>query len=149
MSSPGYRRQVLLFLGAIILPCIVLVAISVRMMAQQRELAEKRMADARSQVIHNIHQELFIRLERIALQESNSLAVGQASSPLRRYENPEVVLVGLVERDHLALPWEAPRIRDDVRSLLAEPGLATNIRLGQSREFIDKSRSMLGHPGNA
>jgi len=139
VSSPGYRRQVLLFLGAIILPCIVLVAMSVRMMAQQRELTEKRTADARSQVVRNIHQELFTRLERIALEESNSLAVGQVPSPLRRYENPEVVLVGLIERDRLILPWEASRIRDDVRSLLAEPVLVSTIRQGERSEFIDKN----------
>ncbi len=41
MSSPGYRRQVLLFLAAIILPCTLLVVLSVRMIGQQRELAEK------------------------------------------------------------------------------------------------------------
>ncbi len=138
MSSPGYRRQVLLFLGAIILPCIVLVAMSVRMMAQQRELAEKRLADARSQVVRNIHQELFTRLERIALQEANSLATRQAPH-LRHYENPEVVLVGLVERDHLILPWEAIRNEANARFPVPEPDQVTTVQQGERREFIDKN----------
>ena len=139
MSSPGYRRQVLLFLGAIILPCIVLVAMSVRMMAQQRELAEKRLADARSQVVRNIHQELFTRLERIALQEASSLATREAPSHLRHYENPEVVLVGLIERDHLLLPWEAIRNEANARFPVTEPDRVTTVQQGERREFIDKN----------
>ena len=132
MSSPGYRRQVLLFLGAIILPCIVLVAMGVRMMAQQRELAEKRLADERSQVVRNIHQELVTRLERIALQEASSLAAGPGPSSPRHYENPEVVLVGRIEGDRLLLPWEAVRKGDETRFVLAEAALATTIRQGES-----------------
>jgi signal transduction histidine kinase len=138
VSSPGYRRQVLLFLGAIILPCIVLVAMSVRMMAQQRELAEKRLADERSQVVRNIHQELVTRLERIALQEASSLAAGRGPPSPRHYENPEVVLVGRIEGDRLLLPWEAVRKGDETRFVLAEAALATTIRQGESREFVDK-----------
>ena len=139
MSSPGYRRQVLLFLGAIILPCVVLVAMSVRMMAQQRELAEKCLADARSQVVRNIHQELFTRLERIALQEASSLATKEAPSSLRDYENPEVVLVGSIERDHLVLPWEAIRNEAKARFPSSEQALATTVQQGERREFIDKN----------
>ena len=50
MSSPGYRRQALLFLIAIILPCSGLIALGVRLIGQQEELAEKRLADERAAV---------------------------------------------------------------------------------------------------
>ena len=133
MSSPGYRRQVLLFLGAIILPCIVLVAMSVRMMAQQRELAEKRLADARSQVVRNIHQELFTRLEKIALQETTSLATRQGSSSLRHYDNPEVVLVSRIEKDRLIPPWETIQNEAQASFRLSEP---SGIDAGENRSNV-------------
>lgn len=47
MAQHGHRRQVLLFLVAIILPCAVLVALGLRMVGQERELREKRLADER------------------------------------------------------------------------------------------------------
>jgi hypothetical protein len=41
------RRKGLLFLVAIGLPSLLLVVLSLRMLAQERELVEKRVADAR------------------------------------------------------------------------------------------------------
>jgi len=38
MSARGHRRQVLLFLVAIVVPSTVLVALSLRMIGQEREL---------------------------------------------------------------------------------------------------------------
>jgi hypothetical protein len=42
MKRQSHRRQVVLFLAAIILPCVVLAAVGIRMVGQQRELAEAR-----------------------------------------------------------------------------------------------------------
>ena len=45
MSQRGHRRQILLFLVAVIVPSVVLVALSLRMIGQERELTEKRLLD--------------------------------------------------------------------------------------------------------
>ena len=47
MASHAHRRQVLLFLFAILLPCFVLVVLGVRLIGQERELREGRLADER------------------------------------------------------------------------------------------------------
>ena len=56
MASYTHRRQVPLFLLAIILPCAVLVALGLRMIGQERELAEKRLEDERGRLSGQIRQ---------------------------------------------------------------------------------------------
>ncbi len=58
MATYTHWRQVPLFLLAIILPCAVLVALGLRMIGQERELAEKRLSDERSRVTGHLRQEL-------------------------------------------------------------------------------------------
>ena len=65
----GHRKQVLLFLIAVVLPSAVLVMLAWRMIDQQRELDEKRQAEERTSVANSIRQKLLARLERIKLQE--------------------------------------------------------------------------------
>jgi hypothetical protein len=67
MAAEGHRRQVLLFLVAIILPCVVLVVLGSRMLAQERELGEKRLADGHRALTTQLRQELSAQLDRIAL----------------------------------------------------------------------------------
>ena len=47
MPPRSHRRQVLLFLAAILVPCLVLVALAARMIRQERELAQKRLVEDR------------------------------------------------------------------------------------------------------
>lgn len=72
LDSPARRgipsRQVVLFLVALGLPCVLLVGLSLRMLAQERELAEKRLADDRRRVAAAVRQELLSRLERLRLE---------------------------------------------------------------------------------
>jgi hypothetical protein len=44
MPALGHRQQVVLFLGAVLVPSGVLVTLGVRSISQERELAEKRQA---------------------------------------------------------------------------------------------------------
>ncbi|MEE8191134.1 MAG: hypothetical protein V3T74_00205, partial [Gemmatimonadales bacterium] len=107
MALHRHRRHVLLFLAAIILPCAVLVALGVRIIGQERELREKRLADERRRVTNEIRQTLSSQLERIALQEATALVADPDRASSSRFGHPAVALVARVSDEHLTLPWES------------------------------------------
>jgi hypothetical protein len=65
-----HRRQILLFLIAILLPAAILIGLAARMMYQERELAAKRLTDQRHAAADQVRRELSARLEAIKLQET-------------------------------------------------------------------------------
>jgi len=138
MRPSGYRRLVLLFLVAIILPCLVLVAMSLRMISQERELAEKRLAEEQRRLAIQIRQELLARLEGIKLQEVSALATQTDGARLARYKNPVVVFVGWVEKNRLVLPWEVNRNAEKFRRLLHEAPFARKIQQGEHEELAER-----------
>ena len=70
--SWNYRKQILLFLLVFVLPCVVLVILSLRMIGQERELAEKRASDERGRMTDEMSRQLFNRLESIKDQEKSA-----------------------------------------------------------------------------
>ncbi|UCG85364.1 MAG: hypothetical protein JSW71_15710 [Gemmatimonadota bacterium] len=106
MAANGHRRQVLLFLVAIILPCVVLVVLGLRMVAQERELQDNRSAEERRSLTNQLRRELSARLDRMALQEATALIADPARSDRREYQSPMVVLVTSVSDGRMVLPWE-------------------------------------------
>jgi signal transduction histidine kinase/tetratricopeptide (TPR) repeat protein len=138
MSSRFHRRQVLLFLVAVFVPSLVLVALSLRMISQERELAEKRARDEQQRRIGEVRQELLTRLERIKLQEARTLAERPDAAALNSYAAPEVVFVGWVENDRLVLPWERNRAAENAQRLLDESPFAQIVQLGEDEELATK-----------
>ncbi len=65
MASLPHRRQVFLFLVAVLFPSTVLAALGLRMIGQERELAEQRVADDRRRAVTDIRGVLLDELERI------------------------------------------------------------------------------------
>jgi len=51
MRPHSHRRQVVLFLAAVTLPCLVLLAAGIRMVGQERELAEARLFQERNRPV--------------------------------------------------------------------------------------------------
>ena len=68
MASRPHRRQVFLFLVAVLLPSVVLVALGLRMISQEQELAEQRVADDRRRAVTDIRDVLLAELDRIRLE---------------------------------------------------------------------------------
>jgi len=136
MASYTHRRQVPLFLLAIILPCVVLVVLGLRMIGQERELAEKRLSDERGRVAGQIRQELSSRLERIALQEAAALVTQPDRALLSKYENPAVVLVARVNQGAIVLPWEANSRPQQSRRLMGEADFARRVSQGEHEELV-------------
>ena len=118
MFSNGHRRQILFFLAAVLLPCSVLVALSLRMITQERELAEKRLADEKPRIAGDVRQQLLARLERIKFEEVSALAVGGERARAAEHENPSVALVARLGEGRLVLPWELVASGESARCLL-------------------------------
>jgi signal transduction histidine kinase len=153
-------RQLLLSLLAILLPCVVLIGLSVRVFRQERELAERRRLEEERRRVNEVRQELLARLERIKLEEVNALVARRAGAAQHAYENPAVALVAWVRNTRLRLPWEDSAGGAAFRRLLAEgefgAALASGERaelgggalaeaLAQYRQALEHAR----HPGQA
>jgi signal transduction histidine kinase len=133
MAAHAHRRQILLFLLAIILPCVVLVVLGLRMLAQDRELAEKRLADERRDITAQLRQELSARLERLALETTAAAQTDQPAS--RRDYVPPVVLVAATSDGRLALPWERDPRPARFRRLLDEGEFGRLVARGERAEI--------------
>ena len=113
---------------------MVLVALSLRMFQQERELAEKRLVEEQRRLTNEIRQQLLGQLERIKLQEVSRLATATRQDADLKPENPAVVFVGRVEHDRLVLPWEM-RLAETAK-LLREPAFAQKIHDGEAAELV-------------
>jgi hypothetical protein len=125
------RRQVLLFLIAILVPCGVLVALGLQMMDQERQLESKRIADEKQRLVEQVRQELLSKLEQIKLQQ-----VTHTGSAYNIQPEPGVVFVGHASGGQLELPWEnSPEARRFAR-LTAEAPFAAQLHEGESQELV-------------
>ncbi len=131
-ESLHYRKQILLFLLVFVLPSIVLVVLSLRMIGQERELAEKRASDERRRITSEMSEYLFTRLETIKNQEKS------AESFSTEYKNPEVVLFGQVENNQLKLPWEISPAGSSELHSLKQNTYIQRIQRAENEELVKK-----------
>ena len=106
MGGRGHRAQLILFLAAVFLPCALLIALSVRIVRQDRELRGKRQADERGRIAAQAEKAL-----RAALDPVRRGEIRTELEPGQRYLYPETVFVAWIAGDRLALPWEAEHDR--------------------------------------
>jgi signal transduction histidine kinase/tetratricopeptide (TPR) repeat protein len=130
MSSRNHRKQVLLFFLAVLLPSMVLTFFTWRMIRQEKELADKRLADEHRRAARELGQLLFARLEKIKSQESAAFGVG------RHYRNPEVVLIGRIDGGQLLLPWEIGRQNEEFSLHSETVSFDRDIRRAEHEEFV-------------
>lgn len=138
MASQAHRRQVLLFVVAVLLPCSVLVALGVRIVAQERELSENRLAEAQQNVVHQAHSDLLARLERIKLQVVAPFPVDDPPSQNAVREGVRVVFVARLHDNYLVPPWDDRDRSELTRRRLEEAEYAAAIGEGERRELITK-----------
>jgi signal transduction histidine kinase len=117
-------RQSLFFLVAILLPCAVLVILTLRMLVQERELADRRMADERQRIVGDARQRLLGTVERLR-RASNT--PGESSK--------DVVLVARVQDGRVVLPWEDADDAAAAAAWLQQPAFRREIRRGEQYEF--------------
>jgi len=136
MAVHAHRRQILLFVAAILLPCAVLIALGLRMIAQERELAQSRLADERVLVAGLIRQELSARLNGIVQQQGAEISARPERLQESEYDHPAVELVARVADGQLVLPWETDDRPTLSRTLLQQGEFAGRIRRAEHEEFV-------------
>jgi signal transduction histidine kinase len=131
MLAGRHKRQVLLFLIAVLAPAAVLIGLATRIMNQDRELAAKRALDQRRAAVDQLRRELSARLEAIKLQEINRLIRGSQAGHPEESENPAVVFTATLEGDQLMLPREGRAPEESAE-------FAKNRKEGETQEFVKK-----------
>jgi signal transduction histidine kinase/tetratricopeptide (TPR) repeat protein len=142
MKVEGHRKQVVFFLTAVLLPVIVLVALTLRIVSQERELALKRIADDHRRVAAEIGQELASRLERLVRQEASALMEQPQKLARRDYVNPEVVLIAKIDEGRLILPWEVGPKAAGSMPLENGSEFSQTLRQAEYAEFSSKNYSL-------
>ena len=139
IRSHSHRKQIFLFFVAVLLPSIVLVAFTLRMVSQDRELAQKRALDERSRMAAEIGQRLLVRLEKIKLQEASAETNRTRSNRHADYVNPEVVFIAQVIEGKLSMPWERDLEINEALKLLSSPNFMQNIQRAENEEYVKKN----------
>jgi signal transduction histidine kinase len=134
-ASRRYRQLLprALFLAAIIAPCIVLVTLSLRLIAQDRELAGKRAQDNRRLAVVEIAQRLTRRLDQLRLQ---ALAAG----PAFNHGGHAIALVAPVRSDRLMLPWDDTAAQLRYRTEISSPQFASAMADAERVEYLIGNR---------
>ena len=125
------KRQISLFLAAILIPSAVLITFAFRLARQDGELADKHMADQRRDALDQLRRELALRLETIKLQEINRLSGDPASLEAPSVDFPVLFVAPLVQ-NRLILPWERAS-----QSVMSPPAFTVRMQDGETREFVE------------
>lgn len=143
--SPGtHHKQLLLFLAAVLLPCLVLVALTLRLASQQRELAQKREAEDRQSAVREIHEQLLSKLEVIESRGLNELAGQQATRWPVMPGLPPIVLIAPVEGSQLLLPWDADASLAVFRQATGKSEFERKVQEGIRAEFTEGKSAQAG-----
>jgi len=136
MARRGHRRQILLFLIAVLFPCLVLIGLGLRITEQERELAGKRAADERRRRVEETRELLSAKLQRIAILEVDAWLRRESGETKAPRSSAEVALVGRVRQDRLELPWERALSQATSRWVVA-PRIELTIREGERSELVE------------
>ena len=108
------------------------------MISQERELADKRLADDRRRLVSDIRHELLSRLERIKLEALSARANAAASQSRLDGQSRDIVLVTPIENGRLVLPWDRSTGADAFTAALDETPFADAIHEGERDELVGK-----------
>lgn len=139
MKNRTHKRQILLFLIAVAFPCFILIFSTFRLISQEKELSQKRLAEERQRTARDIGRRLFIHLETLKLQVIQALPEIPSSSTDLYSGNPEVVLLGLYKENSLIFPWELDQREAEGKKLLNDNDFIKLISKAEREEFVDKN----------
>jgi len=135
MSLKPRRRQIVLFLVAVILPSTVLVALGVQLVRQEQALADQQLVDERRLIVAEARQTLFTMLEQVQREVFDGVSRDTLGFASKRYPASAVVLAARVDGGVLRLPWTPdPRAELGRTSLMAAP-FARRVADGKRAEF--------------
>ena len=119
-----------LFLAAILAPCLVLVALSVQMVGQDRELAAKRAQDTRRLSAERSRQALLSRLERLKLE----VLRGDVGALPGRADDA-IALLADIKDARLTFEWDEDPAAPRFARAIAEPVFSQMLAVAQRQEF--------------
>src|SRR5215831_18502024 len=131
MRISRHKRQIVLFIAAILVPAAVLIGLSTQLMRQEQELAAKRAADQRQASIEQLRRELGARLDAIRLQEINRVIRSSHAEAARDAENPAVISAVILKDEHSTIPSDAAPPEPSAE-------FAAKIQEGETQEFAKK-----------
>ncbi len=139
MGTLRHRKQILLFLAAVLIPSLTLILFTRQLVRQEKELATKRTAEDRERRAREIGQALLLRLERMKLEEAQKEETLLIRPDEYRPGRPEILMLGLVEEGRLFLPWERPpEAATAPAGTNRNPRVAEFLRAGERAEFESK-----------
>ncbi len=105
----GYRKQILLFGVAVLLPALVILVFTLRMSRQESELRKRRAEEARQQKAAEVGRYLADRLGKV-----EKILLGELSAELETEVSvshglPELVLASRITGGEIQMPWEVRR----------------------------------------
>lgn len=143
MNSGTHPKQVLLFFAALLLPCLVLVALTLRLASQQKELAQKREEEDRQNALREIREQL---LSKLAVIRSRALGELAAQQPARWSAMPgdtSIVLIAPLDGSRLRLPWDSLASGDASSAADVAPSFERQLQQGTHAELAE------GNPARA
>lgn len=135
MTSQGQRKQLLLFLFAILLPALILGALTIRMIGQERELFQKRAADERTRVAAQIGARLAERLAELEQQAAVRLESDPEAFCVRNAFSPPLALIGKAAAENLRFPWDLGPEATAKQDLLFSGKFGRLVREAEDMEF--------------
>ena len=149
MKGKYHRKQILLFLISVLLPSLILVFLTARMISQEQELAQSRLSEERSRVAREIGQHFLFKLENIKLHETSAISDLQDLPAGMNYANPEVVMICLVDGRQPVLPWENSHGVEEAKLYLYDQEFVEMIREAEREEIaldnFQRAADLYGH----
>lgn len=127
-----------MFFLTVILPSLVLVSLTLRIIKQDQELSQKRAAEEHRRLVEVVRKHFLEHLENIKLQESNTYIHDDQTTLTHQYQSPEVIFLGRVVENMLILPWESLPELSRSRELLTTGHFSQRIREAERTEFVSK-----------
>jgi signal transduction histidine kinase len=131
------RRQALLFLAAILVPCAVLLLLGLRLLEQDRQLEARKLVDERRDLIQRASQQLLSDLEKIKLLQMTRAAANSGGASLNA-TGEDVMFVGRVGDGQLLLPWEDSLASRRFVAAIRDGEFAVKLQDAERREVIAK-----------
>ncbi len=141
MPSSARRRQIVLFMVAVILPSTVLVALGVQLVRQERKLADQQAVDERQLIVAQARQTLFAKLEQVRRTVLDAISRDTIGTASNAYAETAVVLATRVDGGVLRLPWTQDPRADMGRTSLRAAAFARRVAAGERAEFVNRDAS--------
>ncbi|HSM06055.1 MAG TPA: HAMP domain-containing sensor histidine kinase [Longimicrobiales bacterium] len=129
-----HRRQVVLFLSAVVLPSAVLVVVGLQLISQERKLQRSRLAEDRRAAVMETAGIVREALREVETRALERLRAGEALAS-RGYGHPAVRLVARVEDGTVVPPWEDDPALAAARRELTDSPFTAIVRDGERAEF--------------